>query len=195
MARSTLLMADTMFKKAKRRATAVSREFANMLIHGAGFIPSHHLRRLLYRLDGVHIGKGSAIHMGAVFYNPPGIFIGQDTIIGERAVLDGREKLTIGSHVAIASEVMIYNCEHDVHDENFSPKGGPVVIEDYVFIGPRVIILPGVMVGRGAVIAAGAVVTKNVAPNTIVGGVPAKVIGQRKSKEHVYKLGRASWFR
>ena len=54
----------------------------------------------------------------------------------------------------------------------------PVTIEDDVWIGDRATII-GVTIGRGAVVAAGAVVTKDVAPNTIVGGVPAKVIRQR----------------
>ena len=65
---------------------------------------------------------------------------------------------------------------------------------DYVFIGPRVIILPGVKIGKGAVVAAGAVVTKDVSEFTIVGGVPAKEIGERKNKKPNYKLGRARLF-
>ncbi|KKQ96441.1 MAG: Acetyltransferase, partial [Candidatus Woesebacteria bacterium GW2011_GWA1_39_12] len=69
-----------------------------------------------------------------------------------------------------------------------------VEIKDYVFIGPRAIILPGVSIGRGAVVAAGAVVTKNVPDFAIVGGVPAKVIGERKNKNLNYRLGRARLF-
>jgi len=160
-----------------------------------GHIPSHYFRRFYYRLCGIKIGKGSAIHMGAVFYYPPNISIGNDTIVGERAVLDGREKLIIGSHVDIASEVMIYNGEHDINDENFKPAFAPVIVEDYVFIGPRVIILPGVTIKKGAVVGAGAVVTKDVEEFKIVGGVPAKEIGERQNKNPHYKLGRAAWFR
>ena len=61
----------------------------------------------------------------------------------------------------------------------FDCKGGPVVIEDYVWVSTRAMILPNVTVGRGAVIAAGAVVTRDVQAYTIVGGVPAKQIGVR----------------
>jgi len=78
--------------------------------------------------------------------------------------------------------------------EDFSARIEPVQIEDYVFIGPRAIILPGVKIGKGAVIAAGAVVTKDVSDFEIVGGVPAKVIGERKNKNPNYKLGRARLF-
>ena len=90
---------------------------------------------------------------------------------------------------------MIYNTEHDINDPNFNPVFGEVIIEDYVFIGPRAIILPGVEIGKGAVVAAGAVVTKDVPPFAIVGGIPAKIIGERKTKKLNYKIGRAMWFR
>lgn len=160
-----------------------------------GHVPFHLFRRFCYRVWGVKIGKGSAIHMNTVFYYPPNISIGDDTIIGERAVLDGRDKLIIGNHVDIASEVMIYNAQHDVHDESFKAIFAPVKIEDYVFIGPRSIILPGVTIKKGAVVGAGAVVTKDVEEFKIVGGVPAKEISERENKNPNYKLGRAAWFR
>ena len=184
-----------MLKKIVRRANALIIEFENLLMHLAGYVPSHHFRRLIYRLGGVKIGRGSALHMGIRFYNGHGIRIGRDSIIGEGTVLDGRESLRIGDHTDIATEVMIYNCEHDVGNPNFSAVSAPVEIGDYVFIGPRAIILPGVKVGKGAVIGAGAVVTKDVAEFSIVGGVPAKIIGERKDKNPQYKLGRAAWFR
>ena len=78
--------------------------------------------------------------------------------------------------------------------EEFLAREEPVVIDDYVFIGPRVIIMPGVKIGKGAIVAGGAVVTKDVADFTIVGGVPAKVIGERKNKNPKYVLGRARLF-
>lgn len=188
-------MKDVLLTRIRRRIYTIIVEADNYMLKLVGYIPSHHIRRFLYRLDGVKIGKGSTIHMGAVFYFPEHIVIGQDSIIGENAVLDGRDKLVIGDHVDIASEVMIYNAEHDINDENFKAITGPVEIGDYVFIGPRAIILPGVKIGRGAVVAAGAVVTKDVSEFEIVGGVPAKVIGERKLKNPSYKLGRAAWFR
>ncbi|MBI4999455.1 acyltransferase, partial [Candidatus Gottesmanbacteria bacterium] len=128
------------------------------------------------------------------FFDPGGVEIGEDTIIGDHAFLDGRAPLTIGNHVDIASQVLIYNSKHDINDPNFSPVSEPVVIEDYVFIGPRAIIQPGIRIGRGAVVAAGAVVTKDVPEFAIVGGVPAQVIGQRQIKDLHYRLGRARLF-
>ncbi len=184
-----------MIGKVLRRLTAVANETSVFLVHLFGLIPSHNFRKIVQRSAGVKIGRGSTIHMGVVFYDPNGVAIGDDTVIGEKAVLDGRDKLTIGNHVALASEVMIYNSQHDIHDESFKAISKPVTVEDYVFIGPRAVILPGVTIGRGAVVAAGAIVTKDVAPMTIVGGVPAQKIGDRKVKELSYKLGRPRLFR
>lgn len=159
-----------------------------------GLVPLHSLRILIYKLDGVKIGKNVHIHMGAQFFNLEGIEIGEGTTIGQNVFLDGRNKLKIGKFVDIASDVMIYNSEHDINSDDFHATDAPVEIGDYCFIGPRVIILPGVRIGKGAIIAAGAVVTKDVADFAIVGGVPAKVIGERKNKDLHYKLGRARLF-
>lgn len=183
-------------ERAVNRIGNILLEFWLMILHYIiGYTPSHYLRRFFYRLSGIKIGNGSTIHMEARFYDTRNISIGQDSIIGEKVVLDGRGKLIIGSHVDIATDVMIYNCQHDVHSADFASVCGTVEIEDYVFIGPRVIIQPGVRIGKGAIVAAGAVVTKDVPAMTIVGGVPAKPIGERKIDDLHYKLGRARWFR
>lgn len=164
------------------------------LLRLIGWIPIHTVRILFYKLDGVKIGRKAHIHMGAQFFDPSNVEIGDGTIIGQNAFLDGRDLLKIGKHVDIASDVLIYNSEHDINSDDFAPVNGPVEISDYVFIGPRVIILPGVKIGKGAVVGAGAVVTKDVGEFEIVGGVPAKVIGERKNKDPKYVLGRSRLF-
>lgn len=182
--------------RAVRRIRTIWKELVVMKAHIVGcIVPFHHLRRAFYRVIGMQIGKGSSIHMKLKMYDPSGIVIGDDSIVGEDCVLDGRAPLRIGDHVDIASEVMIYNSEHDVNDPDFRAHTASVMIEDYVFVGPRAIILPGVTIGKGAVVGAGAVVTKDVAPYTIVGGVPAKVISERRVQDLRYRLGRAAWFR
>ncbi|MBI5123140.1 acyltransferase [Candidatus Roizmanbacteria bacterium] len=190
-----MLTISEIFGKIINRIKNILLEFEVFLLHLVGLVPCHCFRRFFYRLAGIKIGKGSTIHTGARFYDPRNINIGEDSIIGEGVVLDGRDKLMIGNHVDIATEVMIYNSEHDINNESFSATTAPVKIEDYVFIGPRVIILAGVTIGKGAVVGAGAVVTKDVPPYAIVGGVPAKIIGERKNKDLHYRLGRARWFR
>lgn len=159
-----------------------------------GYIPSHQIRKIFYYLTGIKMAKGSAIHMGARFYLPKNISIGEGTIVGDHAFIDGRAKVKIGKHTDIASQIMIYNSEHDLTNTTFVATEEPVTIGDYCFIGPRVTIMPGVTIGDGAVVAGGAVVTKNVDPGTIVGGVPAKLICERQLKEYRYKLGRPRLF-
>ena len=188
------LGASEVARKGTDRIAAILLDFELMLLRWIGHIPFHHVRRFCYRLAGMRIGRGSSIHMWANFFCLRNIEIGEDTIIGNNAFLDGRAPLIIGNHVDIASEVMIYNSEHDVNSEDFHATLEPVEIGDYVFIGPRVIILPGVKIGRGAIVAAGAVVTSDIPDFAIVGGVPAKAISERKLKNPRYKLGRARWF-
>jgi len=177
-----------------RRFGAYGEDFLLLWLSFVSCVPLHWFRQLFYRLAGVKIGSKSVLHIGTRFYYPGGVSIGDGTIIGDHAVLDGRAPLKIGNHVDIASEVMIYNSEHDISAEDFGPIEAAVTIEDYAFIGPRVIILPGVTIGKGAVVGAGAVVTKDVEPGMIVGGVPAKVIGERQLKDLHYRLGRARLF-
>lgn len=188
------LITSEAFKKGINRILNVFLDFELMLLRWIGHLPSHSLRKFFYQLAGVKIGQGSTIHMWANFFNPRGVSIGEDTIIGDHCFLDGRAPLKIGNHVDIAAQVFIYNSKHDVHREDFQAVSEPVIIEDYVFIGPRAIIQPGVKVGQGAVIAAGAVVTRDIAPYKIVGGVPAREIGERRVKNLRYRLGRARLF-
>lgn len=190
------------FQKIQRRLTAIYLEaVTGFLWWCVGYVPSHHFRRFFYRLFGMKIGSGSTLHMMARIYDPRHIAIGDDTILGEKITLDGRKQLPnseggieIGSHTDIASEVMIWSSQHDVNDPKFSAIEKKVTIGDYVFIGPRAIILPDVNIGTGAIIAAGAVVTKNVPDYEIWAGVPARKIGERKVKNLSYKLGRARLF-
>ena len=169
-------------------------ELETFIILILSFIPIGAFRLMIVKLSGVVIGKNTRINMGVRLYDPNNIVIGEDCVVGEGVVLDGRDKLIIGDHVDIASEVMIYNSQHDINSDKFEAVSSPVAVGDYVFIGPRAILLPGVTVGEGAVIAAGAVVTKDVEPYTIVGGVPAKPIGERNIKNLKYRLTRKTFF-
>jgi len=180
--------------KIQKRMQTIFLEFQLILLRWTGCVPSHSWRKFVYELAGIKIGQGSTFHMWANFFQPKNIQIGEDTIIGDHCFLDGRARLKIGSHTDITSQVLIYNSEHDVNDPDFKAQEQPVEIGDYVFIGPRAIILPGVKIGKGAIIGAGAVVTKNVLPGKIVGGVPAQEIGERKLKDFHYRLGRVSLF-
>ena len=176
------------------RVANIVLDFELMLLRWLGHIPFHAARKWGYQLAGIKIGHGSAIHMWANFFNPSEVEIGEDTVIGDHCFLDGRAKIKIGNHTALASSVMIYNSEHDIDSCDFMAREEPVAIGDYVFVGPRAIIMPGVKIGNGAIVAAGAVVTKDVPVRAVVGGVPAKFIRERKLESFHYKIGRARLF-
>lgn len=182
------------FPKAINRLSTIALEFWLMVLRLVGHIPSHRFRQFFYILSGVKLPLNSYIHLGANFFNPSGITIGENTIIGNDCFLDGRAPITIGSHIDIASQVLIYNDEHDINSPSFGNSFGQVTINDYVFVGPRAIILPDVTIGRGAIVAAGAVVTKDIPDFEIWGGVPAKKIGDRQLKDPHYRLRRPALF-
>lgn len=182
------------WRKVLTRFESYYLDFSLMLLHFFTYLPSHSLRNAIWRAYGLSLGRGSTLHTGVRVYDPRHISIGDGTIIGYGTFIDGRDRVTIGDHTDIASQVMIYNEEHDLASPEFEAKGDTVTIGHYVFIGPRAIILPGVTIGDGAVVGAGAVVTKDVEPFTIVGGVPAKLIKQRTLSNPHYKLGRFKLF-
>jgi acetyltransferase-like isoleucine patch superfamily enzyme len=167
-------------------------------LHGLKFLalllvgktPSHAARRAMYKAFGMNLGANSYIYMGAEVRHPAAIKIGSGSIIGHSAILDGRHGITIGSNVNMSTGVWIWTVQHDFRDPNFGDVGGPVVIEDNAWVSCRVVILPGIRIGEGAVVAAGSVVTKDVAPYTVVGGVPAKFITDRP-KDIKYFLGNS----
>lgn len=146
-------------------------------------IPCHSLRRAAFRLAGMKIGPGSSLLMGVEARRADRVSIGSNCVVNRDVLLDGRGgPLTIGDNVDVAQEAVIWTLGHDPHDDHHRDKGGPVTIGDHAWIGHRAIIMPGVSIGRGAVVAAGAVVTHDVPAMAIAAGVPAKVIGERRSK-------------
>jgi maltose O-acetyltransferase len=149
--------------------------------------PSKHVRIWVLRFHGAKIASHVPIYGGCTFWDVDKLEIGSGSSIGYNVNLDDRRGLRIGQNVCIASDVMIWSLHHDYNDLNFSALGGSVIIEDFAWLCSRCIILPGVKIGKGAIIASGSVVTKDVEAYTVVGGVPAKVIGSRDEKEYSYK--------
>ena len=126
------------------------------------------------------LGRHSVMESYTCVNNAVGdVVIGDYTRIGIHNTIIG--PVTIGSHVNLAQGITVTALNHNFEDKNkrIDEQGvstKPVVIGDDVWIGANAVILPGVTIGKHAVVAAGAVVTTDVPENTVVGGVPAKVI-------------------
>lgn len=105
--------------------------------------------------------------------------MGSYSHINRGCTIDARGNIKIGDNVSISHGVFIMTGSHDHQAKDFLGKFLPIDIDDYVWIGVGAVILQNIHIGKGAVICAGAVVTKDVGAYEIVGGVPAKKIGER----------------
>lgn len=143
------------------------------------------LRYLVIKPFAARLGK-VRIFEGVTIWYPYRVRIGNGVTLNEWVYIDGFGGVEIGNGVRIAHRTTIMSSDHAFRDQTkpIHEQGlvcAPVRIEDGVWIGCNATILQGVTLGAGSIVAASAVVTKDVAPNTIVGGVPARKIGERGS--------------
>jgi O-antigen/teichoic acid export membrane protein/acetyltransferase-like isoleucine patch superfamily enzyme len=163
--------------------------------HIIGYIPSFTVRHAWYRrVLGWYIGPGAAIlmgqriHMTGIRTSGKRVSIDRGSVINHGCLLYTAGGLVIGQNVSISTGVWLITGTHDMNDPDFAAYYKPIIIDDYAWIGTRATILGGVTIGEGAVVMAGAVVTRDVAPYTVVGGVPAHEVGKRALKNPTYSL-------
>lgn len=165
------------FSLCVRRANAGGRLYLAVLI---GRLPSKSMRAWgAARLLGVRLDPSAQLYRWRDLRCGPRIEIGRGSIVGTDCILDGRRGIKIGRSVNLSSEVALWTLQHDKDSPTFEAVGGPIVIHDRAWVSFRATVLPNVTIGEGAVVAAGAVVTGDVAPYDVVGGIPARKIGQR----------------
>jgi acetyltransferase-like isoleucine patch superfamily enzyme len=158
--------------------------------------PSYKVRTVyLRKVLRIKIGNQTSIHMGC-FFAGSNIIIGNNTVIARKCYLDGRVGvIEIKNNVSIAPETSIISMSHIIDSPTFDCVIKPVLIEDYVWIGARVMILPGVTLDKGSVVGAASVVTKSVAAYNIVAGSPAKKIREKNRNEDLqYQLNYFPFF-
>jgi len=143
------------------------------------------LRRSLLNMFGAKIGKYSVIH--SVTFNNiyrtgfAGFSCGEKCFIGDECFLDLADGITLEDHVTIAARVTLLthlNVGFKDHplQEHFPAYSAPVHVGRGSFIGANSVVLAGVKIGRNSLVSAGAVVISDVPDNSVVAGVPAKVI-------------------
>jgi len=154
--------------------------FPRILLSGtAGRTRAH-----VYRGLGITIGEKTLISGPLTLGGqslPQNLRIGAGSFINSPVYIDAAAPVHLGDRVSIGHHVVIITSDHEIGNEYFragklSPM--PVRVGDGCWLAAGAVILPGVTIGAGAVVAAGAVVTKDVAPNTLVGGVPSRFIRQ-----------------
>lgn len=146
---------------------------------------SDHVRLISERGGRIEIGNGSKIGTMSILEDRGGfIKIGHNTSINSFSVLYGHGGLTIGDNVIMATHVTLVPANHNFSDphkliieQGESKKG--ITIGNNVWLAANVTILDGVTIGEGSVIGAGSVVTKDILPNSIAVGAPAKIIRNR----------------
>ncbi|MCL6285269.1 hypothetical protein M3P21_17205 [Ruegeria sp. 2012CJ41-6] len=138
----------------------------------------------------VTLGAHNQIIQGARFETgyDGHVTLGDNCFVGAYTILNGQGGLTIGDNALIGGHCHIVAGNHKFGDltrpmnaQGFESQG--IVIEDDVWLGGGVTVLDGVRIGRGSIISAGAVVTRDVAPLSIMGGVPAKLFRKRVQED------------
>jgi len=141
------------------------------------------VRALALRTAGFNIGHGTLFWGMPTITGHHGLYshltIGRFCRINLGCTIDLGADVTIGDNISIGHHVMLMSTSHEIGPAE--RRAGqvlarPIVIGSGAWLGARSVIMPGVTVGNSAIVAAGAIVTKDVPPNTVVGGVPARVL-------------------
>ena len=141
-------------------------------------------RPVVYSSGEMHIGERallvSTIVPLEIHAGPEGkLEIGERAYINYGCSISASKHVKIGAYCSIGTYCMLI--DNDFHmleadKRDIRPPSQPIILEDNVWLGGRVIVLRGVTIGKNSVVAAGSVVTKDIPPNMIAAGVPAKVI-------------------
>lgn len=136
-------------------------------------------RAALLRINGASVGRRCFVRGGLQIQESFALTLGDDVFVNAACCFDLSAAIILESRVQLAYQVTLVTGGHEIGSHQ-SRAGthcpAPIRVGEGAWIGARAIVLPGVTVGAGAVVAAGALVTKDVPPDTLVGGVPARFI-------------------
>ena len=158
----------------------IAAEAATAALPHLGFI---YLRTQAWRAAGLRAGERSRLMGDLHITGRAGwqdkLTIGADTLITGPLRIDLEAPVRIGDRVRIGHDVMLLTVDHRIGEPEYrcgNSFARSISIGDGAWLGSRVLVLPGVSIGKGAVVAAGAVVARDVPENTLVAGVPARVV-------------------
>lgn len=167
---------------------ALCRFLANWLLQVLPVSRLYVFKRYLLNHSGIAVAQGGCINGGIRFYGRGHVAVGSKTWVGPNCSFytHSDAPIVIGDRCDIAPDVSFVTGSHVVGSTDRRAGAGwakPIHIGDGCWIGARVTLLGGVRVGRGSIVAAGAVVTKDVSENSLVGGVPARLIHQLEDSD------------
>lgn len=145
----------------------------------------HGWRRVLLRLFGAKLGRSTYIYPSVQIWAPWNLEMRDYSCLSHFVDCYCVDKVIIGRHATVSQYSHLCTASHDFNQKDMPLVTGPIVIEDYAWVTADVFIGPGVAVGIGAVVAARSTVTRNVAPWTVVAGLPASPIGVRDSRPFI----------
>jgi maltose O-acetyltransferase len=137
------------------------------------------LRRSLLRRFGVTIAGRSTLHGGTYLTHPARLFVGERCFVNRNCYFDLEGEVSLGDGSTVGHGVTFITTRHDLGDSRHragATSAAAIAVGAGAWIGANATLLAGVTIGNGAVVAAGAVVVSDVAPDTLVGGVPAKLL-------------------
>jgi len=148
-----------------------------------GVYTDEEIRQQMSQITGKELDENFALFLPFTTDFGKNINIGKNVFINSGCRFQDQGGITIGDQSLLGHNVILATINHDYDpDKRGTMHLAPIVLKEKTWIGSNVTILPGVTVGENSVVAAGSVVTKDVAPNTIVGGNPAKFISNLEDK-------------
>lgn len=165
---------------------------SRLLSVGKNFIAEDYCEIHCLSLEGIIVGDNVSIGRFAMI-RPSGYYgreigvgleIGSDSSVGPYCYIGCGGGIKIGNNVMLSPRVSLHSENHifvhsDIPIKEQGVTKSPIIIEDNCWIASSSVILSGVTIGKGSIVAAGAVITKDVEPLSVVGGIPAEVIGKR----------------
>lgn len=143
--------------------------------------PLHRWRALLLRLFGARLGVNVRVHGAARIWFPPNLAMGNNALIGPRAICYNMAPVEIGKGAIISQGAHLCTGTHAIDDPLFQLVAKPIVIGADAWVAAEAFVGPGVMIGEGAVLGARGVAFGDLPAWTVHAGNPARMIGQRRA--------------
>jgi putative colanic acid biosynthesis acetyltransferase WcaF len=155
--------------------------FVSLLLLESGWFPCSRLKVAVLRAFGARIGAGVVVKPQVRIKYPWRLAVGDHCWIGQEVWIDNIADVRIGNHVCISQRAYLCTGSHDHRRPTFDLTAAPIRVDDGAWVCAASLLVAGVTVGANAVAAAGSVVVKDVPPDAIVGGNPARRLGDRSA--------------